>query len=143
MLNPVKSELINFLTDSNPQHLRQLCLLAALVGTLNTLLIAVINKAAASVSKNESVTLMFVAYAVIFVVFLVAAQRANRENVAKAQQFIYRFKIRIMHDVFRSNLLKVDKLGRDYILEVLNRDTEMVSQQVNSVLSGPVGGVQS
>ena len=61
MLNPVKSELINFLTDSNPQHLRQLCLLAALVGTLNTLLIAVINKAAASVSKNESVTLMFVA----------------------------------------------------------------------------------
>jgi putative ATP-binding cassette transporter len=135
MLNPVKSELINFLTDSNPQHLRQLCLLAALVGTLNTLLIAVINKAAASVSKNESVTLMFAAYAVIFVVFLVAAQRANRENVAKAQQFIYRFKIRIMHDVFRSNLLKVDKLGRDYILEVLNRDTEMVSQQVNSVLS--------
>jgi len=135
MLNPVKSELINFLTDSNPQHLRQLCLLAALVGTLNTLLIAVINKAAASVSKNESVTLMFVAYAVIFVVFLLAAQRANRENVAKAQQFIYRFKIRIMHDVFRSNLLKVDKLGRDYILEVLNRDTEMVSQQVNSVLS--------
>jgi ABC-type siderophore export system fused ATPase/permease subunit len=123
MLNPVKSELINFLTDSNPQHLRQLCLLAALVGTLNTLLIAVINKAAASVSKNESVTLMFVAYAVIFVVFLIAAQRANRENVAKAQQFIYRFKIRIMHDVFRSNLLKVDKLGRDYILEVLNRDT--------------------
>jgi putative pyoverdin transport system ATP-binding/permease protein len=135
MRNPVKSELINFLTDSNPQHLRQLCLLAGLVATLNTLLIAVINQAAASVSKNESVTLMFAAYAVIFVVFLVSAQRANKENVAKAQQFIYRFKIRIMHDVFRSNLLKVDKLGRDYILEVLNRDTELVSQQVNSVLS--------
>ena len=135
MRNPFKSDLISFLTDSNPQHLRHLFLLAALVGTLNTLLIAVINKAAASVSKNESVTLMFVAYAVIFVVFLVAAQRANKENVAKAQQFIYRFKIRIMHDVFRSNLVKVDKLGRDYILEVLNRDTELVSQQVNSVLS--------
>jgi putative ATP-binding cassette transporter len=135
MRNPVKSELINFLTDSNPQHLRQLCLLAGLVATLNTLLIAVINHAAASVSKNESVTLMFAAYAVIFVVFLVSAQRANKENVAKAQLFIYRFKIRIMHDVFRSNLLKVDKLGRDYILEVLNRDTELVSQQVNSVLS--------
>jgi putative ATP-binding cassette transporter len=135
MRNPVKSELINFLTDSNPQHLRQLCLLAGLVATLNTLLIAVINQAAASVSKNESVTLMFAAYAVIFVVFLISAQRANKENVAKAQQFIYRFKIRIMHDVFRSNLLKVDKLGRDYILEVLNRDTELVSQQVNSVLS--------
>lgn len=135
MRNPVKSELINFLTDSNPHHLRQLCLLAGLVATLNTLLIAVINQAAASVSKNESVTLMFAAYAVIFVVFLISAQRANKENVAKAQQFIYRFKIRIMHDVFRSNLLKVDKLGRDYILEVLNRDTELVSQQVNSVLS--------
>ncbi len=134
MRNPVNSELLNFLTDSNPQNLRQLGLLSGLVGILNTLLIAVINTAAASVSKNESVTLEFFGYAVVFVVFLLCTKRANKENIAKAQQFIYRFKIRIMHDAFRSNLLKIDKLGRDYILEVLNRDTEMVSQSVSSVL---------
>jgi putative ATP-binding cassette transporter len=134
MRNPVKSELLDFLTDSNPQQLRHLVALSGLVGILNTLLIAVLNMAAANVSKNESVILEFFGYALIFAVFLFSTKRANKENIKKANEFIYRFKIRIMRDVFRSNLQKVDKLGRDYILEVLNRDTELVSQSVSSVL---------
>lgn len=134
MRNPIKSELLDFLTDSNPQQLRHLVALSGLVGILNTLLIAVINMAASNVSKNESVTLEFFGYALVFTVFLFSTKRANKENIKKANEFIYRFKIRIMHDVFRSNLYKVDKLGRDYILEVLNRDTELVSQSVSSVL---------
>ena len=134
MRNPIKSELLDFLTDSNPQQLRHLVALSGLVGVLNTLLIAVLNMAAANVSKNESVTLEFFGYALIFAVFLFSTKRANKENIKKANEFIYRFKIRIMRDVFRSNLQKVDKLGRDYILEVLNRDTELVSQSVSSVL---------
>ncbi|MEI8399577.1 MAG: cyclic peptide export ABC transporter [Alcaligenaceae bacterium] len=134
MRNPIKSELLDFLTDSNPQQLRHLVALSGLVGILNTLLIAVINMAASNVAKNESVTLEFFGYALVFIVFLFSTKRANKENIKKANEFIYRFKIRIMHDVFRSNLYKVDKLGRDYILEVLNRDTELVSQSVSSVL---------
>lgn len=134
MHNPLKSELVNFLTDSNPRQLRQLSLLSGLVGILNTLLIAIINTAAADVAKNQSVTLEFFGYALIFIAFLLCTRRANEQNIEKANDFIYRFKIRIMHDVFRSNLYKVDKLGRDYILEVLNRDTQLVSQSVNSVL---------
>lgn len=134
MRNPVKSELLDFLTDSNPQQLRHLILLSSLVGVLNTLLIAILNMAASNVAKNESVTLEFFGYAIVFIVFLLSTKRANKENIKKANEFIYRFKIRVMHDVFRSNLYKVDKLGRDYILEVLNRDTELVSQSVSSVL---------
>ena len=134
MRNPIKSELLDFLTDSNPQQLRHLVALSGLVGILNTLLIAVLNMAAANVAKNESVTLEFCGYALVFAVFLFSTKRANKENIKKANEFIYRFKIRIMRDVFRSNLQKVDKLGRDYILEVLNRDTELVSQSVSSVL---------
>lgn len=134
MHNPLKSELVNFLTDSNPRQLRELSLLSGLVGILNTLLIAIINTAAADVAKNQSVTLEFFGYALIFIAFLLCTRRANEQNIEKANDFIYRFKIRIMHDVFRSNLYRVDKLGRDYILEVLNRDTQLVSQSVNSVL---------
>lgn len=134
MHNPLKSELVNFLTDSNPRQLRELSLLSGLVGILNTLLIAIINTAAADVAKNQSVTLEFFGYALIFIAFLLCTRHANEQNIEKANDFIYRFKIRIMHDVFRSNLYRVDKLGRDYILEVLNRDTQLVSQSVNSVL---------
>ena len=118
MRNPVSFELVSFLTDSNPRHLRELGLLSGLVGILNTLLIALINTAATDVAKNESVTLEFFGYAIVFIAFLLCTRRANDQNLEKANDFIYRFKIRIMHDVFRSNLYKVDKLGRDYILEV-------------------------
>ena len=134
MRNPVSFELVSFLTDSNPRHLRELGLLSGLVGILNTLLIALINTAATDVAKNESVTLEFFGYAIVFIAFLLCTRRANDQNLEKAADFIYRFKIRIMHDVFRSNLYKVDKLGRDYILEVLNRDTQLVSQSVSSML---------
>ena len=135
MHNPLNSELVKFLTNSNPQQLRNLTLLSGLVGIVNTLLIAVINSAAADVADSKSVTLEFFGYAALFIIFLVCSKRANEQSIKKSNELIYRFKIGIMHDVFRSNLLKIDKLGRDYILEVLIRDTQLVSQTVGALLS--------
>ena len=135
MQNPIKTELVNFLTNASPKQLRQMSWLSGLVGIINTLLIGVINIAAADVAKNETVTIEFFGYAILLVVFLLCTKRANEENIKNANEFIYRFKIRIMSDAFRSNLLRVDKVGRDYILEVLSRDTQLVSQSVNSLLA--------
>lgn len=135
MQNPIKTELVNFLTNASPKQLRQMSALSGLVGIINTLLIGVINIAAADVAENETVTLEFFGYAILLVVFLLCTKRANEENIKNANEFIYRFKIRIMSDAFRSNLLRVDKVGRDYILEVLSRDTQLVSQSVNSLLA--------
>ena len=135
MQNPIKTELVNFLTNASPKQLRQMGALSGLVGVINTLLIGVINIAAADVAENETVTLEFFGYAILLVVFLLCTKRANEENIKNANEFIYRFKIRIMSDAFRSNLLRVDKVGRDYILEVLSRDTQLVSQSVNSLLA--------
>lgn len=135
MHNPLNSELLKFLTNSNPRQLRNLALLSGLVGIVNTLLIAVINTAAAHVANGKSVTLEFFGYAALFVIFLICSKRVNERSIKKTNDLIYRFKIRIMHDVFRSNLLKIDQLGRDYILEVLIRDTQLVSQTVGSLLS--------
>jgi len=110
-------------------------LLSGLVGIVNTLLIAVINAAAAHVADSKSVTLDFFGYAALFILFFVCSKRANERSIKRSNELIYRFKIRIMHDVFRSNLLKIDQLGRDYILEVLIRDTQLVSQTVSALLS--------
>lgn len=135
MRNPLNSELVNFLTNSNPRQLRNMTLLSGLVGIVNTLLIAVINAAAAHVADSKSVTLDFFGYAALFILFFVCSKRANERSIKRSNELIYRFKIRIMHDVFRSNLLKIDQLGRDYILEVLIRDTQLVSQTVSALLS--------
>jgi len=135
MQNPIKTELVTFLTDSSPKQLRRMAALSGLVGIINTLLIGVINIAAADVAKNKTVTLEFFGYAILLILFLYCTKKANEENIKNSNEFIYRFKIRIMSDAFRSNLLRVDKVGRDYILEVLSRDTQLVSQSVNSLLA--------
>ena len=130
----LKSDLISFLVSDDPARFKRMVVLTLIVGVVNTLLIGVINLAAKSVSKDESVTLEFFGYAIMLTLFLIFTTKSSQENIKSANDFIYRFKIRIMSDVFESNLLKVDKVGRDYILEVLSRDTELVSHSVNALL---------
>ena len=135
MHNFLKSELVSFLTSENSKQLNRMAALAGLVGIINTLLISVINLAAKDVSKSQSVTVEFFGYVLLLIVFLVFTKKANQENIKNANDFIYRFKIRIMSNVFNSNLLKIDTVRREYILEVLSRDTQAVSQSVNALLS--------
>lgn len=109
--------------------------LSVFVGITNTLLIGLINTAAKDVSTGKSVTLQFFGFALLLIVFLIVTKRANQENIRSANDLIYRFKIRIMNNAFKSNLLKIDKVGRDYIMEVLARDTQLVTNAVSALVS--------
>ncbi|WP_290238804.1 cyclic peptide export ABC transporter [Zwartia panacis] len=104
--------------------------LSVFVGITNTALIGLINMAATDVTNGESVTWQFFAFAAMLVLLLLVTRRSNDENIHSAQKLIYRFKIKIMSDVFKSNLGKIDEIGRNYIMEVLARDTQSVSTAV-------------
>ena len=136
MQNLFKSNLVRFLTSENSEQLKKMTLMSVLVGIANTLLISLVNMAANNVLNDKSTTLEFFGYVLLLIVFLIFTKKANNENIKNANQFIYLFKVRVMSQAFNSSLLKIDKVGRDYILEVLNRDTQMVSQSVFALLSG-------
>ena len=132
---PVKSDLLNFLASKNPRELKRMAALSIFVGITNTLLLGLINKAAQDVSTGGSVTWQFLGYAVLLLLFLFVTKTANKENIESANQLIFKFKIEILRDVFHSNLLKIDKIGRDHIMEVLSRDTQTVSQTIPALVS--------
>ena len=130
MRSLLKSDLFDFLSRESPRELRRMIWLSVFVGITNTALIGLINMAATDVTNGESVTWQFFAFAAMLVLLLLVTRRSNDENIHSAQTLIYRFKIKIMSDVFKSNLGKIDEIGRNYIMEVLARDTQSVSTAV-------------
>jgi putative ATP-binding cassette transporter len=124
------SDLYQFIARESPQEVKRIIGLAFFVGVVNTGLIALVNFSAASVSDGESVVLQFFLFALLLAVYLLITKRANTENITSTQSLIHKFKMRIMAEVFRSELTKVDEVGRVEILQILARDSQTVSQSV-------------
>jgi len=126
----LKLDLYQFLSQESPKQLKRLIGFSVLLGLTNTILIAVINAAAKDVADGQSVTVQFFLYVLLITLFLLFARRSNQENIQNSRDIIYRFRIRIMRDVFRSSLTRIDEIGRHHIIEVMARDTQMVSQAI-------------
>jgi putative ATP-binding cassette transporter len=124
------SDLYQFIARESPQEIKRVIGLAFFVGLINMGLIALINFSAAAVSDGESVVLQFFLFALLLVVYLLITKKANTENISSTQSLIHKFKMRIMAEVFRSELTKVDEVGRVEILQILARDSQTVSQSV-------------
>lgn len=131
----IQSDLLRFLGSESPREIKRLVGLSIFVGIVNTTLIGLINAAAKEVTDGNSVTLEFFLFALLLVFFMLIARRSNQENIQSTQDLIFRFRMRILRDVFESNLAKIDEIGRHYIIEVMARDTQMVSQSVVTVVT--------
>ena len=125
-----KSDLVQFFTRESPRELKQLIWLSFFVGVTNTLLIALINKCAMDVTDGKSVMWQFFLFCFLLFSFLLITNRANKENIHNSQELIHRYKMRIMHDILRSDLSRLDQIGRGEILQILARDAQQVSQSV-------------
>lgn len=131
----IKPDLYNFLSTESPRELKRLIGLSIFSGLLNTSIIALINAGSKDVSEGKSVSLMFFGFSALLMFFLFITRRSNKENILNTQDLIYRFKVRIMRDVYKSSLTKIDRIGRQHIIEVLLRDTQLVSHTVVTVVS--------
>lgn len=132
---PAKLDLFQFLGRESPAELKRLIGLSTFVGLVNTAIIGMINACAKMVTDGKSVTFEFFLFAFLLLFFLFLTRRANDVNIRSTQDLIYRFKIRVMRDVFKSNLTRIDSIGRAYITEVMMRDTQMVSQSVTTLVT--------
>ncbi len=130
-----KSDLVAFFSRESPRELKRLALLSFFVGITNTLLIALINKCAGDVTDGKSVTWEFFLFGFLLFAFLVITNRANKENIHNSQELIHRYKMRIMHDILRSDLSRLDQIGRGEILQILARDAQQVSQSVGVLVN--------
>ena len=129
------SDLLQFIRRESPNELKRVVAISFFVGLTNMGLIALINQAASDVSEGESVTLQFFMFALMLTLFLVITNIANRENIKSSQNLIHKFKMRIMREVFQSELAKIDEIGRAEILQILARDTQIVSQSITIMVA--------
>lgn len=128
-------DLFKFISRESPNNLKRVVLISSFVGITNMGLIALINQAAADVSQGKSVTLQFFLFVIILTIFLVTTNIVNKENIISTQNLIHKFKMRIMREVFQSDLAKIDQIGRAEILQILARDTQTVSQSMNIMVT--------
>jgi putative ATP-binding cassette transporter len=128
--NIFRSNLLAFLGSESPKQFRQLLGLSVSVGIVNTLVVGLINAASSKASNGEDTTLFFFLFASLLCFFYFLTNRSNAENIKATQDLIYRFKLRILQDVYTTDLMRIDAVGRSYIAEVMVRDSQLVSQSL-------------
>lgn len=124
------SPLIRFIQQEGSLNIKKLLLLSALVGICSTLSVAIINESAQQVSKGNHVTLSFFAFLFVILLFTITLRKSTQANVVGTQTLIHRFKMKVMKHVITADLGAVDSIGRSEILQILIRDSQMVSQSV-------------
>lgn len=129
------SALARFLKNESLKELNSLFVYSALVGLMSTLLVALINKSAASVAANESVTGYFFAYLAALILFYWIARKANRKNVANTQRLIHRFVLRMMKRILTTDMLSFEKIGASVLLNSVARDAQTVATCIPLLVS--------
>jgi putative pyoverdin transport system ATP-binding/permease protein len=126
----INSDLINFMRQESPKELKRVVLLSLFVGFISTTLIALVNESASKVANSESVTPEFFLFLFALTCFLIVIRKSTRETISSSQNLIHKFKMRIMKDVFLSDLSTLDSIGKVNILQALGRDAQTVSQSM-------------
>jgi putative pyoverdin transport system ATP-binding/permease protein len=126
----INSDLIDFMRQESPKELNRVVLLSLFVGFISTALIALVNESASKVANSESVTPEFFLFLFALICFLVVIRKSTKETISSSQNLIHKFKMRIMKDVFLSDLSTLDRIGKVNILQALGRDAQTVSQSM-------------
>ena len=126
--------LFRFIQREGTVKLKQLILLSCLGGLANTGLIALINKSASIASTGNTAVWQFFAFIILLFIYLYALRKSSKENVISTQSLMHTFKIRIMSQVLKADLKTIDGIGRPWILQILVRDTQTVSQSILSIV---------
>lgn len=136
----LESDLIQLIQKEGSLELRRLFFLSCYVGLLGAGLIALVNQAASRVEKSESVTLLFFIFIALLLLFLYLTRVSNRENISATQNLVHKFRMRVMYQILRADILSVDRIGRSEILTALSRDAQMISGSIIVLVNTLQGG---
>ncbi len=130
VLKWLESDLIQLIRKEGSLELRRLFFLSCYVGLLGAGLIALVNQAASRVENEEPVTLLFFVFVALLLLFLYLTRISNKENISATQNLVHKFRMRVMYQILRADILSVDKIGRTEILTALSRDAQMISGSI-------------
>ena len=124
----VSSELFALIREFGGFSFKRMLYIATLVGLCNTSLIIMVNQAANQVANQELPTLIFLLFVPLLLCFLFLMRLNNIENITGTQMIVHRFRMHVMGQILKTDLLTLDRIGRTQVLSTLNRDALTISQ---------------
>ena len=126
--------LLTFLQKGDVEELKKTVALSGTVGLISTAIIAILNESAIALSKGEPILLEFIIFVPLIIFFMIITNKATVRAVNYSQLLIHQFRIRVISEVFNSNLPTIDSVGKVNILQILGRDAQTVSLSLQVIV---------
>lgn len=102
--------------------------MSAVAGLSSAGVLAVINAAADKVSKHESIIPYFFAFLTIVLIYVVSKRFIQLTSIRETEQIIHRIRVRIVDKVMKSDLIALERIGRNNIFASAGKETQTISQ---------------
>lgn len=102
--------------------------MSAVAGLSSAGVLAVINAAAEKVSKHESIIPYFFAFLAIVLIYVVSKRFIQLTSIRETEQIIHRIRVRIVDKVMKSDLVALERIGRNNIFASAGKETQTISQ---------------
>ncbi len=110
--------------------------MAIVSGMANSLLLAIINHAAAKVAKGEDLTQLFVMYILAFLLFLYGQWMAFAQAIIAIEDALYNVRIRLVNKIRQVELQFIETIGDHNLYSRLTQNNAMMSQAIPQITSG-------
>ena len=110
--------------------------MAIVSGMANSLLLAVINHAAAKVAKGEDLTQLFVMYMLAFLLFLYGQWMAFAQAIIAIEDTLYNVRIRLVNKIRQVELQFIENIGDHTLYSRLTQNNALMSQAIPQITSG-------
>ena len=102
--------------------------MSAVAGLSSAGVLAVINAAADKVSKHESIIPYFFAFLAIVLIYVISKRFIQLTSIRETEQIIHRIRVRIVDKVMKSDLVALERIGRNNIFASAGKETQTISQ---------------
>ena len=129
-------QLLTFVTQETEVSKLRLLVLAAISGIANSLLLVILNEAAAELENGEVEIQLLLQYLLTFILFIFTQRTAQREAVIAVEQAMQKVRIRLADKVRQSELRTIEQLGNISHYTPLTQSANTISQAAMYLLTG-------
>ncbi len=128
--------LFRLLREESQISVPVLGVLSTLSGLANALILVIVNKAVEDTAGGSHTTQLLILFAIVFTVYLLTRRAVLITTAKEVEHILNRVRIRIADRIRKSDLLKLEKVGRSEIYAAMQRETQTISNaRVPSVLA--------
>lgn len=102
--------------------------MATLAGITNALILALINAGTAAVGEESSTSQFFMLFIVAVMLFIVSKKFIMARSICLAEDIIHNIRVRLADKVRRSELLQIERIGKNEIYTHITTETQTISQ---------------